>query len=68
MTTEEMIRRWAKSRVAEVGNKFATPTELEAIVREPMEWVDLLKGYDAFEVWQAAYYWEDVTMLQGQSS
>lgn len=49
-TLEEIIVSFCESRVAAVGDSFATEKELETIKDDPMGWLELLRGYDAFEV------------------
>jgi hypothetical protein len=63
MNLSKMIQRWAKYQVSIRGNAFATPSELESICNDPLAYVDLLRGYDAYEVYRNAASWQDVAML-----
>lgn len=41
---------WAQAQRAERGDAFATESEMAAIASDPTAWLNMIRGYDAFEL------------------
>lgn len=54
---EQVIIKWAEMKRAELGDSFATAKELESIKSDPIGSMELLRGYDAFDVMRTVLEW-----------
>ena len=51
---ERIVKIWVGQQRAERGDKFATVEEMKSICCDPLGWLELLRGYDAYDVLRLA--------------